>query len=136
MKKYIAIFYLLLVTESSFAQWTIKESLLPGSNLEEIIKTKPYLVQVVPDAEWDGSNYASQEDLQWFKDAKYGMFISFGLSTFVNKELSWGIIGDRVLPDGVSKTPLYPREEWTSWADSLRLENFSKEELVLNSAAF
>lgn len=130
MKKYIAIFYLLLVTESLFAQWTIKESQLPGSNLEEIIKTKPYLVQVVPDAEWDGSNYASKEDLQWFKDAKYGMFISFGLSTFVNKELSWGIIGDRVLPDGVSKTPLYPREEWTSWADSLRLENFSKEGLV------
>ena len=130
MKKYIIVFLSLIVTESLFAQWTIKESQLPGSNLEEIIKTKPYLVQVVPDAEWDGSNYASQEDLQWFKDAKYGMFISFGLSTFVNKELSGGIIGDRVLPDGVSKTPLYPREEWTSWADSLRLENFSKEELV------
>ena len=130
MKKYIIVFLSLIVTESLFAQWTIKESQLPGSNLEEIIKTKPYLVQVVPDAEWDGSNYASQEDLQWFKDAKYGMFISFGLSTFVNKELSWGIIGDRVLPDGMSKTPLYPREEWTSWADSLRLENFSKEELV------
>ena len=103
---------------------------MPGSNLESIIKTRPYLVQVVSDEEWNTSNYASPEDLQWFKDAKYGMFISFGLSTFVNKELSWGVISERGLPDGSSKKQLYAREEWVSWADSLRLENFSKDTLV------
>lgn len=122
--------FLLVITETLFAQWAIKESELPGSNLETMIKTKPYLVHVIPDAEWNASNYASKEDLQWFKEAKYGMFISFGLSTFANKELSWGIISKRGLPDGSSKKEFYPREVWTSWVDSMKLENFSKKNLV------
>lgn len=130
LKKYMLGLLLVASSQSLLAQWTIKESELPGSNLETMIKERPYLIQVVPDDEWNASNYASQEDLQWFKEAKYGMFISFGLSTYVNKELSWGIISDRVLPDGSSKQKMYPREEWTSWADSMRLENFSKENLV------
>lgn len=114
-----------------FAQWSIKKSRLSGSGLEEILKTKSHLVQVFSDAEWDASNFASQKDLQWFEDAKYGMFIHFGLSTFVNKELSWGTVGDKKLPDKyLANENIYPREEWTSWADSLKLENFSKKELA------
>lgn len=130
MKNILILAGLMWVTNTASAQWTIKESLLKGSNLETVLKTNPYLVHVVPDKEWDSSNYAAPEDLQWFKEAKYGMFISFGLSTFVGKELSWGTITDRVLPDKRSPVPLYPKEVWTSWADSLKLEKFSKEELA------
>lgn len=130
MKNILFLAGLMWLSNTVSAQWTIKESQLRGSNLEKVAKTNPYLVQVVPDSEWDSSNYASSEELKWFKDAKYGMFISFGLSTFVNKELSWGTITDRVLPDKRSPVPLYSRGKWTSWADSLKLEKFSKEELA------
>lgn len=128
-KKLTTLLCLLSMVEVAQAQWTIKESELPGSNLEQISKTSSYLVHSMPDKEWDSSNFASAEELQWFKEAKYGMFISFGLSTFKKKELSWGM-AQRVLPDKVEKRGVFPREVWTSWADSLSLEKFSKEELV------
>ena len=112
------------------AQWSIRQSDLPGSNLERMAVRNPYLVHVIPDKEWDSSNFASEKDLQWFKDAKFGMFIHFGLSTFAEKELSWGVIAERVLPDLPVKHIEYPRKVWTSWADSLRLEKFSKEHLT------
>lgn len=56
------------------------------------------------------------------------MFIHFGLSTFAEKELSWGTAKAR-FPDS-NGTPPYTFEEWTSWAQRLRLEKFSKEELA------
>lgn len=120
---------LLFIAGVAQAQWSIPARELPGSNLEQISKTSPYLVQIIPDDEWSRSNFATTEELQWFKEAKYGMFISFGLSTFKNRELSWGM-AQRVLPDKVQEKGLFPREVWTSWADSLRLEQFSREELV------
>lgn len=79
-------------------------------------------MHVIPDAEWDGSNFASEQDLEWFKNAKFGMYIHFGLSTFVNQDLSWGM-AKPVFPDP-SYSKAYPREEWTTWKDSLTLDEF------------
>ncbi len=118
---------LLSITIATNAQWTVKKSELQKSGLEQIYKASPYLVQVVPDKDWDASNFASVSDLQWHRDARFGMFIHFGLSTFKNKELSWGV-AQSVMPD--MEPGAYPREVWTSWADSLQLEKFSKEELA------
>lgn len=128
MKRVKYVLLLLSISVIVKAQWAIKQSDLPGSNLEQVYKTSPYLVHVIPDNDWNSSNFASPEDMQWLKDEKFGMYIHFGLATFKNKEISWGM-AQPVLPD---KSPgkVYPREVWTSWADSLSLEKFNKEELV------
>jgi len=129
MKKIVIICSLLVfIPKFAFAQWTIKQSELPGSKLEQIHNAQPYAVHVVPDEEWNNSNFATDKEPEWFKNAKFGMFIHFGLSTFKNKELSWGV-AQRVMPD-IKSNDMYPREVWTSWADSLRLENFNQKELV------
>lgn len=86
------------VGTSAFAGWTIRESDVKGSNLEQMVKEGASLVHVVDDAAWEGSNFASAEDVAWFRDARYGMFICYGLSTYVNRDLSWGVM-EGVLPD-------------------------------------
>ncbi len=123
-------FYLLFLSLyciTIHAQWTVKQSDLKGSPLEKIYRVSPYLVHVMPDEEWDKSNFASEVDMQWYKEARYGMYIHFGLGTYKNRELSWGM-ADGVAPD-VSKGA-YSRSEWTSWPSFLKLEKFSKEELA------
>lgn len=109
------------------AQWTVKQSDFIGSPLEEMYKTNPHLVHVMSDEAWNSSNFASKEDMKWFEDARYGMYIHFGLATYKGRDLSWGM-ADGVAPD-VSKGA-YPREEWTSWPNLLKLEKFSKKELA------
>lgn len=109
------------------AQWTVRESDFIGSPLQQIYKASPYLVHVVPDSVWDAGNFASKEDMRWYEDARYGMYIHFGLATFKNGDLSWGM-ADGVAPD--QSKGAYTRQQWTSFPDSLRLENFSKAELT------
>lgn len=126
MKKFIAIAFLLFNITIGHAQWAIKESQFKGSHLESIHTKHPYLVHVIPDQEWDSSNFATNEDIQWFKDAKFGMYIHFGLSTFVNQDLSWGM-AKPVFPDP-SYSKAYPKEVWTTWKDSLILDQYDLED--------
>ncbi len=113
---------------AAFAGWTIRESDVKGSNLEQMVKEGSPLVHVVDDAAWERSNFASAEDVAWFREARYGMFICYGLSTFVNRDLSWGVM-DGAFPDHHSRGA-YPRETWTSWPSKMRLEAFSREGLA------
>ncbi|MCP5543803.1 MAG: alpha-L-fucosidase [Akkermansiaceae bacterium] len=78
--------------------------------------------------DWDASNHASEEDLEWFRDAKYGMFIHFGLSTHNNAELSWGTCRTRKAPD-VGRGPVAD-EIWTKWPEEFVFENFNAKETV------
>ncbi|PXA03200.1 hypothetical protein DDZ13_13330 [Coraliomargarita sinensis] len=89
---------------------------------------KSVLYQIFTQEEWDSSNFADESDLQWFRDAKYGMFIHFGLSAYKEKDLSWGICQTRVLPDQ-GEGP-YPKEEWTRWKDEMALPEFDAEAIV------
>lgn len=116
-----------MLPELSYAQWTVKQSDFIGSPLEQVYKTSPYLVHVMPDEQWNSSNFASSKDMEWYKDARYGMYIHFGLSTFKNRELSWGTM-EGIFPD--MSRGAYPKEEWTSWPDSLILNKFSAESLA------
>jgi len=74
----------------------------------------PKFYQPFTMAEWHQSTFVSSDRMDWFRDARYGMFIHFGLSTCKNKDLSWGICHTRKLPD-VGHGP-YPDEEWKSWS--------------------
>lgn len=78
--------------------------------------------------EWNASNFAPTSRIEWFRDARYGMFIHFGLSTFKNKDLSWGICHTRKPPD-CGHGP-YPDEEWQSWIKQFSLEKCNAREWV------
>ena len=84
--------------------------------------------EVFSPKDWEGSNFATEEELQWFRDAKYGMFVHFGLSTYKNAELSWGVCQVRVPPDKGSGP--HPTSEWMTWKDEFRLPDFDAGQLV------
>ncbi len=92
-----------------------------------------HLVQPFTEEEWDASNFASQADLQWFRDAKYGMFIHFGLSTHNKVDVSWGSCHTRKAPD-FGAGPV-PDEVWQSWSKELAFEAFNAASWVATAKA-
>lgn len=84
--------------------------------------------EVFSPKDWERSNFAGEEELQWFRDAKYGMFVHFGLSSYKNAELSWGVCSVRVPPDKGSGP--HPASEWMRWKDEFRLPDFDAKQLV------
>lgn len=103
------------------AQWSHQEG-APAP------KAGGVLVQPFTRAQWQASNFAAPEDLRWFRDAKYGMFIHFGLSTHDNQELSWGTCRTRKAPDQ-GNGPVAD-EVWQSWPKDFRIERFDAKEWV------
>lgn len=73
-------------------QWSIK-----GDSTDKIARWN--LLQKFTTEEWDASNFATEEEMEWFNDARYGMFIHFGLSTYIGNDLSWGMCYTRKTPD-------------------------------------
>ena len=94
---------------------------------------EPHLVQRFADVEWAASNFAKPAELQWFRDAKYGMFIHFGLSTHDKGDLSWGSCYTRKAPD-VGNGPV-PDEVWRNWPKEFSLEKFNASEWVSTAKA-
>jgi len=92
-----------------------------------------HLVQTFTDAEWETSNFAAPADLQWFRGAKYGMFIHFGLSTHEKANLSWGSCHTRKPPD-VGAGPV-PDDVWQRWPASMKLEKFDARSWVATAQA-
>jgi alpha-L-fucosidase len=103
------------------SQWSHKEG-------DPMPHPPGHLVQPFTQAEWEASNFAAADDVQWFRDAKYGMFIHFGLATHNNAELSWGVCQTRKAPD-VGNGPV-PDEVWQSWPNDFVFEKFDAREWV------
>lgn len=89
---------------------------------------RDYLYQPFTTEEWNNSSFANNQELKWFKDAKYGMFIHFGLSTYKNADLSWDICYTRKAPD-FGNGPI-PDEEWISWKEHFKLDKFNAKRYV------
>lgn len=120
---------LALVAGITQAGWSIREGDVKGSNLEAMVRQHSAAVQVIADKDWAATNFAAEKDVRAFQDLRYGMFICFGPSTFVEKDLSWPVVEGK-LPDRKGKFP-YTFEEWTSWARrSLTFDKFSHGELA------
>jgi alpha-L-fucosidase len=111
---------LLASTRSVMAQWSHKEG-------DPKPPAEGFLVQPFTKAEWDASNFAPAKDLQWFRDAKYGMFIHFGLSTHNKVDLSWGTCTPK--PPDVGKGSV-PDKIWQGWTNEFKLEKFDAKEWV------
>ncbi|WP_299584570.1 alpha-L-fucosidase [uncultured Sunxiuqinia sp.] len=92
MRTFTIILLLLFVATLSQAQWSVK-----GDATDKNVRWN--LLQKFTPQEWDASNFATEEEMRWFNDARYGMFIHFGLSTYIGKDLSWGMCYTRKAPD-------------------------------------
>ena len=121
--KVVFVIYALVITfnDKASAQWSHKEG-------DPMPFTEGILVQPFSRAEWEASNYAPEEDLQWFRDAKVGFLAQFGLSTHDSAETSWGTCYTRKAPD-VGHGPV-PDEIWKGYKKEFRFGKFNATEWV------
>lgn len=117
-------FSLLFFCANVFAQWSV----LDNDKRLLLNKSESYLYQPFTAEQWNSSNFATEKEMKWFKDARYGMFIHFGLSSYVSKDLSWPIVYTRKAPDQGHGE--YPESVWTKWPEKFKLEKFNADEWV------
>lgn len=91
---------------------------------------KEYFVyQKFTEEEWNKSNFATANQMAWFTNARYGMFVHFGLNSFVKKDMSWPIVYNRKMPDNGHGN--YPDSAWQiEWPSKFKLEKFNAREWV------
>jgi len=93
-----------------------------------------YLVQNFSEKDWDSSNFAPPADVARFQDLRFGLLVSFGITTRDKAELSWGTVDKarRKMPDGdaLADGVHTPTEPWVNWAKDLKLENFNADQWV------
>lgn len=104
------------------AQWSYKE----GD--PQLDRTPQHLFQPFTQAEWETSNFAPESSLKWFRDAKIGVLVTFGLSARINAEPSWGMCYTRKLPD-TGHGPI-PEEVWQKYPEELKLDKFNAKEWI------
>jgi len=122
MKYLFTVCFVLLIGISSVnAQWSIL-----GDTTTK--KASWNLFQKFTSEEWNASNFATEQEMRWFNDARYGMFIHFGLSTYKGEDLSWGICETRKAPDRGSGS--YPDSVWTRWPEKFTFEKFDAQKWV------
>jgi alpha-L-fucosidase len=109
------------------AQWARKPDMPIGSSTS-------YLVENFSEKDWDASNFAPPKDVARFQDMRFGLLVSFGVTTRNKTDLSWGTIdkAHRRAPDGdaLSDGVHTPTQPWVNWAKDLTLENFNADQWV------
>ena len=87
--------------------------------------------------EWEAYPFAKEEDLRWFKDAKFGLFLHVGIAAMGMVDISWsrsthklpdpeswaGGIADEVY-DGWAREIAFPAFDAKSWARLARESGF------------
>ncbi|MFV0592527.1 MAG: alpha-L-fucosidase [Draconibacterium sp.] len=111
----LALALLLVEIYTCSAQWSIKSQ--PGDKIKNGTQ-----FQIFTPEGWEASNFATEKEMEWFNDARYGMFIHFGLSTYIGKELSWGMCYTRKAPDG-GHGPIAD-SVWTKYPEKFVFEDF------------
>jgi alpha-L-fucosidase len=118
---------LFALSRSAEAQWARKPDMPSGSSTS-------YLVENFTTRDWDRSNFAPAEDVARFQDLRFGLLVSFGITTRDKAELSWGTIdkAHRRMPDGdaLADGLHTPTENWVSWAKDLELKDFNADQWV------
>jgi len=90
-------------------------------------RAKPYLFQPFTPERWDASSFAPPKAFDWWREARFGMFIHFGVSSLRGVELGWGR-GTHLPPDG-GKGPI-PDEVYDNLYKDFKIENFDAKEWV------
>ncbi len=119
----IALGALAISSRETFAQWSHREGDTRGKRVSR------HLHDVIPAQEWDASNFASEKDLQWLRDAKFGLMFCNSIAAYVKKEMSWGVCHDLKLPDPPSMGK--GRDEgWTKWPEMLTMEKYDPKQWI------
>ncbi|WP_163325406.1 alpha-L-fucosidase [Draconibacterium mangrovi] len=122
LKKISVVFLLTLFCgHLAYAQWSVR-----GETTDK--KARWNHIQMFSVEEWDASNFATDEEMQWFNDARYGMFIHFGLSTYIGRDLSWGMCYTRKAPDK-GHGPIAD-SVWVKYPEQFVFEDFDAKEWV------
>lgn len=80
------------------SQTSVRGPLLPEHN-------PPHTFQSFSEERWDASSFAPKGAEKWWQDARFGMFIHFGVASLKGVELGWGR-QTRLKPDeGVGPVP-------------------------------
>ena len=108
----------------SYAQWSHREG-----DPEPPTKSN-VLFQRFTKAEWDASNFAPEEDLKWFREARVGFLGQFGLATRNNADPAWGLCYTRKAPDNISRHGPIADDVWPTYAKELKFEKFNAKEWV------
>ncbi len=77
--------------------------------------------QSFPEERWDASSFAPPGAIDWWRKARLGLFIHFGVASLKGVELGWGR-GTRAEPD--RGTGPIPDEIYDRLYQELRMENF------------
>lgn len=122
MKKIqILVLSIVCFTFSAQAQWSVLDNY-------PVPEETSYKYQRFTKAEWEASNFARPAQMKWFTDARYGMFIHFGLSAYDKRDLSWEVCYTRKAPDQ-GHGPIAD-SIWKSWPSHFKLEDFNADEWV------
>ena len=116
-----------LLSLTAQAQWARKPDMPSGSST-------PHLVENYTAKDWDASNFAPSQDVARFQDMRFGLLVSFGITTRDKAELSWGTVdkAHRRMPDGegLSDGVHTPAEPWVTWGKDLELRDFNADRWV------
>ncbi|MBN2326581.1 MAG: alpha-L-fucosidase [Candidatus Omnitrophica bacterium] len=77
-------------------------------------------------AEADQTLHADENDLQWFRDAKFGLFIHWGPVSLKGTEIGWSRGGDRKFPD--SRGSQVPAEVYDNLYQEFNPTKFNADE--------
>lgn len=97
------------------------------SRPESFEQKNAHLFQRFTDEEWDEYKCAEEEDIQWFKEAKYGLFFHVGLSALGKVDIGWSRFTHK-LPD--TGNGCVPDEVYDGWSNELEIKDFDAEKWV------
>jgi alpha-L-fucosidase len=126
MRKSLKLTFLLLIIiltglNSIKAQWSILET--------DTTKNVPYyLTQKFSTSEWNASNFASEGEMKWFNEARFGMFIHFGLATYIGKDMSGALCYTWKAPD--FGHGFVPDTIWKKYPQYLEFRDFNAKKWV------
>ena len=109
-----------LYAVSAPGQWAVRD-------IDPRPREPAHLYQVFSQQEWDAYEKAPEESGKQFRDARYGLFIHYGLSSFKAADLSWSR-ESHVFPDPGKGT--IPDEEYDGFAKRFKMERFDATQWV------
>lgn len=77
--------------------------------------------------EWNAYPFASEKDTEWFRKARYGLFLHVGISAMGMVDISWSR-QHKKMPDPEIWGYKVSDEEYDSWAKKIAFKNFNAEE--------
>ena len=121
--------------------WSIREKdiremeQLAPDDMETAQRSRPevmgdansHLFQIFSDEEWGNYPFADEEDMRWFREAKYGLFVHMGLSALGKVDIGWSRHTHK-LPDTGNGS--IPDEVYDGWSRSFELKDFDAEEWI------